>query len=186
MKLPSFLIPVSVQKKQRVLKNWKKSWQYAFFQDFLGINRQVPWPTHWSSTVSHPEKVIRKVTTRPNPGVQPATVIIADNGIHIGANVWMGPGVKLISARPDPQDYTHMLPAPPIEIGDDCWLGAGAILYPGVVLGKHVVVAAGAVVMESFTQNDILIGGNPARVLKPLDPYTGSIPTSDNEETTAA
>jgi acetyltransferase-like isoleucine patch superfamily enzyme len=175
-------LPKSVRQYYEILHNRKKAWQYWFFQSFLGINKHVPWPVHWTSVVTHPEKVSRKVLTRPNPGVQPASVVIGDNGIQIGLNVWLGPGVKLISARPDPQDYSKMLPAPPIILGDHCWLGAGAIIYPGVSLGNHVIVAAGAVVTQSIPEDNVIIGGNPARILKTISPYSGAIPSSDSED----
>ena len=61
----------------------------------------------------------------------------------------------------------------PIIIGDNCWIGAGSILLPGVVLANHIVVAAGSVVTKSFTEDNVLIGGTPARVIKHLSYYKG-------------
>lgn len=58
--------------------------------------------------------------------------------------------------------------AKPISIGDNCWIGAGAIINPGVSLGNNVVVASGAVVTKSFG-NNVVIGGNPAAVIKPVE-----------------
>ena len=56
----------------------------------------------------------------------------------------------------------------PIEIGSDVWIGGGAVICPGVILGDRVVVAAGAVVTKSFP-SDVLIGGNPAKIIRYLD-----------------
>ncbi|MDG6348291.1 DapH/DapD/GlmU-related protein [Luteimonas sp. 8-5] len=70
-------------------------------------------------------------------------------------------------------DFDIHEPADPIVIGNDCWIGAGAIILPGVNLGDHVVVAAGAIVTKSFECNQ-LIGGVPARVISGLPPYSGS------------
>ena len=55
----------------------------------------------------------------------------------------------------------------PIKIGDNCWIGAGAIINPGVTLGNNVVVASGAVVTKSFGSN-VVIGGNPAKIIREL------------------
>lgn len=56
----------------------------------------------------------------------------------------------------------------PVTIGDNCWIGGNAIINPGVTLGNNVVVASGAVVTKSFGDN-VVIGGNPARILKIIE-----------------
>lgn len=55
-----------------------------------------------------------------------------------------------------------------IAIGDDCWIGGGAVICPGVILGRRVVVGAGSVVTKSFP-DDVVVAGNPARVIRRLD-----------------
>lgn len=56
-----------------------------------------------------------------------------------------------------------------IVIGDHCWVGASAIITPGVKLGKYCVVAANSYVTTSFDDYSI-IGGTPAKLLKKIDP----------------
>jgi acetyltransferase-like isoleucine patch superfamily enzyme len=57
-----------------------------------------------------------------------------------------------------------------IRVGNDCFLGIRAIIMPGVELGHNCVVAAGAVVMDSFAPNSV-IAGNPAKYVCPTSIY---------------
>lgn len=90
--------------------------------------------------------------------------------IEIGDNCMFAPNVQLYTA-------THPLHpvkrnsgleyAKPIKIGHNVWLGGGVIITPGVTLGNNVVVGAGSVVTKSFPDN-VVIAGNPARVIKKI------------------
>lgn len=148
---------------------------YFLFQRILRINSHVPWPVHWSSVVRCPERIERK-SWRPFPGYMPGQYIQAINGIIIGNNVRLGPGIKIISANHNLYDFSKHDITNSIIIGDNCWIAANAIILPGVELGDHVIVAAGAVVTKSFPGN-CLIGGVPARLIKHLvDDNSASIP----------
>lgn len=148
--------------------------QYFFIQRICRINGHVPWLVHWSSHVSGADK-IQLSTHPPFPGYSPGQYIQAVNGIRFGANVIMGPGVKLISANHDLNDFEKHIPCGPIVIGDNCWLGANAVLLPEAKLGDHVIVGAGAVVSGSFPDNCV-IAGVPARKIRDLEPYAGGLP----------
>lgn len=97
-------------------------------------------------------------------------VILDVAPVRIGNNCMLAPNVRLFTAT-HPIDSKERISgveyAQPITIGDNCWLGGGAIVLPNVSLGNNVVVAAGAVVTKSFGDN-VLIGGCPAKVLKKL------------------
>jgi maltose O-acetyltransferase len=56
----------------------------------------------------------------------------------------------------------------PITIGNNVWIGGSAIVTPGVTVGDNVVIAAGAVVTKSFPDN-VVVGGNPARIIKTIE-----------------
>jgi acetyltransferase-like isoleucine patch superfamily enzyme len=60
-----------------------------------------------------------------------------------------------------------------IVINDDCWIGANAVITAGVTIGKHSVVAAGAIVTKSVPPFSVVVG-NPARVIKQYNPVTQS------------
>lgn len=144
---------------------------YFFFQRILRINSHVPWPVHFSSIVLNPENI--KINYwRPYIGYMPGSYIQALSGIEIGKNLRLGPGVKIISTNHNIYNYDIHDTAKPIKIGNNCWIGANAVILPAVELGDHVIVAAGAVVSRSFPSNCV-IGGVPARILKEIGEYKG-------------
>lgn len=91
--------------------------------------------------------------------------------IRIGDNAMFGPNCQLLTPL-HPLDAQERISGleygAPITIGDNVWLGGGVTILPGVTLGDNVVVGAGAVVTKSFG-DDIVLGGNPARIIKTLD-----------------
>lgn len=92
--------------------------------------------------------------------------------ITIGEDVQIGPNVQLLTPthplEPGPR-RDKWEAAAPITIGDNVWLGGGAIVLPGVTIGDNTVVGAGAVVTEDLPP-DVVAVGNPARVVRTLDP----------------
>jgi acetyltransferase-like isoleucine patch superfamily enzyme len=137
-------------------------------QKVLRINSSVPWPVHYSSKVISPENMLQGSRF---PGLSMQCYFDARNGIELGQNVWIGPKVNIVSMNHNTSEYTEYIPTNKILIGDNCWLGANSTILPGVNLGDHTVVAAGAVVTKSFPEGDQIIGGNPARVIKALPAY---------------
>lgn len=142
-----------------------RSW---FFQKILRFNAHVKWPVHWSSKLKGVDKIDRG--TR-NPGLARNCYIDGRNGIIFGENVWMGPGVKVISMNHDLNNYKNYTSSKGISIGANCWLGASCIILPEVTLGEHTIVAAGAVVTKSFPEGNIVLAGNPAKPIKILSNY---------------
>lgn len=90
-------------------------------------------------------------------------------GIDIADDVLIGPNVSLItSGHPlEPSRRRASVVAKPIVIERNVWIAAGSILIGGVTVGEHSVVAAGSVVTRDVPPN-VLVGGNPARVIRPI------------------
>lgn len=89
--------------------------------------------------------------------------------VKIGDFTMFGPAVQIYTA-------THPLNAAerrkaeyakPIEIGDDCWIGGGAIILPGVSIGSKAVIGAGSVVTRDVPEG-VIAAGNPCRVLREI------------------
>ena len=93
--------------------------------------------------------------------------------VHIGHHVMVGPAVQIYTAA-------HLLQAEgrirglevarPIVIEDNVWLGGGAMLLPGVRIGRNAVVGAGAVVPRDVPANTV-VAGNPAKVIRVIDQH---------------
>ncbi|NQX27704.1 sugar O-acetyltransferase [Microbacteriaceae bacterium VKM Ac-2854] len=90
--------------------------------------------------------------------------------IVIGADCQIGPNVQLLTpthpVEPEPR-RDKLEAAKPITIGDNVWLGGGAIVLPGVTIGENSVIGAGAVVTKDVPANSVAVG-NPARVVKQI------------------
>jgi maltose O-acetyltransferase len=90
--------------------------------------------------------------------------------ISIGADCQFGPNVQLLTASHpiDPVARRERWETcKPIRIGDNVWIGAGAIILAGITIGDNSVVGAGAVVTRDIQAN-VLAVGNPARVVREI------------------
>ena len=95
---------------------------------------------------------------------------VDDGKITIGEAVMFGPSVTIATVghpiRPDLRGYMYTAP---VVIEDNCWIGGGAVICPGVTIGKNSVIGAGSVVTQDIPANSVAVG-NPCRVLRPIGP----------------
>ena len=144
-----------------------------FMQKIIGINRKVQWPVHYSTQIKAPENIIKQ--TNKNPGISQRCYFDARNGIVFGENVWIGPGISIISQNHLLTNYHKYTKGKPIKIGKNSILSANCIILSEVELGEHTIVAAGAVVTKSFLEKNQVLGGNPAKVVKVIGDYSEKI-----------
>jgi len=89
--------------------------------------------------------------------------------VTIGAATAIGPGVQILTAD-HPRDpvtrRTGLESGRPIHIGENVWIGGGAIILPGVTIGDDAVIGAGAVVTRDVAKGATVVG-NPARPVTP-------------------
>ncbi|MBQ4087942.1 MAG: sugar O-acetyltransferase [Clostridia bacterium] len=96
--------------------------------------------------------------------------MVDDTHIYVGDNVMFGPNVVLATAGhpilPEfrVKQYQYNMP---IHIGKNCWIGAGALIMPGVTIGENTVIGAGSVVTKDIPANVVAVG-NPCRVLREI------------------
>ena len=88
--------------------------------------------------------------------------------IEIEDNVQIGPNVMIVTTNHDFNQREVVLHQP-VRIKRNAWIGGRALILPGVTIGENTVVAGGAVVTKDVEANTI-VGGNPAKVIKRLDP----------------
>ena len=91
--------------------------------------------------------------------------------IEIGDRVGIGPDVLVLTGShvvADSYRRTGHVTSAPVDIGPGAWVGARAVILPGVTIGAGAVVAAGAVVTKDVPAN-VMVGGVPARRIRQLD-----------------
>ena len=140
----------------------------GFIQKIIGINRHVPWPVHPTTEVISPENIQKGSYT---PGLSMGCFLDGRNGIIIEENVWIGPRVSLISQDHENLNYNRYKKEGPIIIKKNSLLCANSIILPGVLIGAHTIVAAGAVVTRRFPDGNQILAGNPANIIKKIDSY---------------
>ncbi len=121
-------------------------------------------------------------------GLFPPFYTDCGKNIHIGKNVFINMGCKFqdqggifiedgalighnvvlatLNHAASPKDLGSMIPAP-IRIGKNVWVGANAVILPGVTIGDGAIVAAGAVVNRDVPENTV-VGGVPAKVIRTI------------------
>lgn len=97
--------------------------------------------------------------------------VLDEAEVRIGDFCFIGPNVSIYTAcHPlDPEERNKAVEwAEPVTIGHNVWIGGSATILPGVTIGNNVVIGAGSVVTKNFPDN-VVIAGNPAKIIKKLD-----------------
>lgn len=113
--------------------------------------------------------------------IGPNCIFIDNAEIQIGNSIMFAPNVQIYTAyhpilpedryiyeREADNPIYYRTCADSVEIKDGAWIGGGAIILPGVTIGKNSIIGAGSVVNRSIPDNCVAVG-NPCRVLKYFD-----------------
>ena len=96
--------------------------------------------------------------------------LVDDTHIYVGDFTMFGPNVTVATAGhpilPELREQVYQFNFP-VHIGRNCWIGAGAVIVPGVSIGDNTVIGAGSVVTKDIP-SDVVAVGNPCRVLRPI------------------
>lgn len=99
--------------------------------------------------------------------------LVDDTHIYVGDYTMFGPNVVVATAGhpilPELREKIYQYNFP-VRIGRNCWIGAGAVIVPGVTIGDNVVIGAGSVVTKDIPSNVVAVG-NPCRVLREIGEY---------------
>ena len=99
--------------------------------------------------------------------------LVDDTHIYVGDYTQFGPNVTVASAghpilpqlRQEGYQYNF-----PVRIGKNCWIGANAVIVPGITIGDNVVVGAGSVVTKDLPSNVVAVG-NPCHILREVNDH---------------
>lgn len=96
--------------------------------------------------------------------------MVDDTHIYVGDYTMFGPNVTVASAGhpilPELREKVYQYNMP-VRIGRNCWIGAGAVILPGINIGDNSVIGAGSVVTKDIPANTVAVG-NPCRVLREI------------------
>jgi acetyltransferase-like isoleucine patch superfamily enzyme len=112
--------------------------------------------------------------------------IVGHERIEIGNDIWTGHYIYITDQNHGYEELdapigTQMWKNEPVSIGDGSWIGHGAIVLPGSRIGKHVVVAAGAIVAGIEVPDYSVVAGVPARVVRRHVAGEGWVPVPRDE-----
>lgn len=156
--------------RQHFTIGWQWILQCWFQQKVLGKNGHVPWPVPPCVCIGNPRNIIF------DPGDMDMFHTTGNYFQGIGATVTFGkgcqiaPGTGFITANHDFNDISRSAPGKPIVLDENCWVAMNAVILPGVHLGPHTVVGAGSIVTKSFPEGNCVIAGNPAKIIRKLEP----------------
>ena len=99
--------------------------------------------------------------------------LVDDTHIYVGDYTMFGPNVTIATAGhpilPELRQMVYQYNMP-VRIGKNCWIGAGAIIVPGVTIGDNVVIGAGSVVTKDIPSNVVAVG-NPCKVMREVNEH---------------
>lgn len=146
--------PTELEKKQSLLKE-----MFAEIGEDCYI--ETPFRANWGGKFVH---LGDKVYANHNLN------LVDDTHIYIGSHTLIGPNVIIATAGhpvlPQLREKEYQFNMP-VHIGKNCWIGAGAIILPGITIGDNSVIGAGSVVTKDIPDNVVAVG-NPCKVLRKI------------------
>lgn len=146
--------PTEGQKREALLKQ-------MFAEIGEGCYIEPPLHANWAGAFCHFGKYIYANFN---------LTLVDDTSIYVGDHTMFGPNVTVATAGhpilPQLREKAYQYNFP-VHIGKNCWIGAGAVILPGVTIGDNTVIGAGSVVSKDIPANVVAVG-NPCHVLREI------------------
>ena len=146
--------PSHREERERLLKE-------MFAEIGEGVYLEPPFHANWAGRYVHLGKMVYANFN---------LTLVDDGEIYIGDYTMIGPNVNIVTAAhpilPELREEVYQFNLP-VHIGRNVWIGAGAIILPGVNVGDNAVIGAGSVVTRDVPANVVAVG-NPCRVLREI------------------
>jgi acetyltransferase-like isoleucine patch superfamily enzyme len=147
-------------------EGWRWVARSILTQRVLRFNRHIPWPVSPFIIISNGQNLAFHVDDLNNFQTMGCYFQNFAGRISIGRGTYVAPNAGLITANHDLINPGRHLAGSDIMLGEHCWIGMNATIMPGVVLGPHTVVGAGAVVTKSFPDGHVVLAGVPAKPIR--------------------
>lgn len=154
--------------RDRYAIGWQKVIHCWYHQKVKKINGHVPWPVPVTVQIGNPQNIEFDIDEIANFWSVGCYYQAIGAKLVIGKRTIIAPGAGLITANHDINDLWGEVEGEDVIIGEDCWIGMNAVILPGVILGNHTIVGAGAVVPKSFPEGYCVLAGNPAKKIKDI------------------
>ena len=138
-------------------------------RNLLRLNVQLPFPCHHSSNITDWRNLDFNPDDIHNFQSQGCYFQCSKAKITLGKRCYIGPNVAVITANHNPCNLEEHNEGKPVYISENCWIGFGSVILPGVYLAPGTVVAANSVVTKSVFKGAFLIAGSPAKKIKRYD-----------------
>lgn len=129
------------------------------FENRIGENSRINPPIYGAA--------FDKIDIGKNVFINSNALLMARGGIKIEDDVMLAANVQLLSNNHD-EYQRNIVTCKQITIKRGAWIGAGASILPGVIIGKYAIVGAGSVVTKDVPDYAVVVG-SPARIIKTLD-----------------
>lgn len=171
----TFIIRIIISLKRRMSILKIKLYKFYIERQFNSCGENLKFFGPGLPIIHNPQNIIIGKNVRIN---EYAFLFPRQNAtITLGNNVTISAFAKIITAKYDlflllngEKNFHNDIHADEsIEIGNDCWIASGATILPGVrITGTNVVIGAGTILTKSFHESNVLIAGNPGKIIKKL------------------
>ena len=129
--------------------------RYFFMQKVIGLNRSVPWPVHFTSTIYSWDRIEKGICC--DPGDNPGIYINASGGLKLGNNVAIAANTTITTTNHFKYDHRKSS-SKRVVIGNNVWIGANCSIVAGVTIGDNVIVGAGCTIRQDIPSNVVVVG----------------------------